>query len=120
MRSRVTHVEFPVFSGYIVHVEITSDPTKSLLKYPSTRDLVEEFDDDFGEAFTVHDTDGGISMIFFQHNASVGTIAHEAWHAIKQMMKICDVDLENEVVAYHLGYLVNEIFKFMRGRRRAK
>jgi hypothetical protein len=39
-------------------------------------------------------------------------IAHESYHAIVGMLKHLGMELENEVVAYHLGHLVGEITKF--------
>lgn len=40
---------------------------------------------------------------------SAGTIAHEAWHVIHRMLKFCGAEIDNETVAYHLGYLVDKI-----------
>jgi hypothetical protein len=120
VKTRITHVEFPVFSDYIVHVEITSDLEASMRRYPPCVAAMNEFKDDYScEALTIH-TDETFSFIFFQHDASAGTIAHEAWHVVSRMLKLLGVEPDGEVVAYHLGYLVNQIFKFVRGRRRAK
>lgn len=117
MKARVTHVEFPVFSHYIVHVEVTTDLKKSLAKYPAPQAALrwyEENDEDLGEAITIHEVGHGFSFIFLPYNVSVGSIAHESWHVVKNMMKYCGIELDSETVAYHLGYLVNQIFKFVR------
>ena len=114
MRSRITFVEFPVFMDYLVHVELTSDVLKSMKKYPQTKDIP---DDATTHAISIHVQDAPLSMVFLPYNVSVGTIAHESWHVVKRMMGYCDVDLDSETVAYHLGYLVNKIFQFARGKK---
>jgi hypothetical protein len=112
MKSRITLIEFPVFMDYIVHVEITSDVRKSMKKYPQTKDIT-----DVTNAMAVHVKDEPFSMIFLRYNAPVGTIAHESWHVIRRMMNYVGIELDSETVAYHLGYLVNKIFRFARGKR---
>ena len=114
MRSRVNYVEFPVFMDYLVHIEITSNVFKSMKKYPQTKDIANNATT---YAVSVHVKDTPFSMVFLPYNVSVGTIAHESWHVIKRMMGYCDVDLDSETVAYHLGYLVNKIFRFARGKK---
>ena len=116
MKARHIWVEFPVFSDYIVHVEITSDLKKSLSKYPQTEVIPDE-ESDHCEGMVVHDTDGCLSFLFLKHNASVGTIAHESWHVIKRMLDVMGVEIDSETTAYHLGYLVNKVFQFMRGKK---
>lgn len=116
MRSKVKHIIFPVFSDYSVHVEITSDLKRSMAKYPPTKAVFETVDVGC-DGIAVHVDGENVAFIFLPYHASVGTIAHEAWHIIKAMMERMDVELDSETVAYHLGYLVDEIFRFMRGRR---
>ena len=109
MRSKIKHIEFPVFVSYSVHVEITSDISRSMNKYKQTRDI--PFGDDT-HAITVHVEDNGLSFMFLPYNAPVCTIAHESWHVIKNMMEYVGIDLDSETVAYHLGYLVDKVVKF--------
>jgi hypothetical protein len=118
MKSRITHVEFPVFCGYICHIEVTSDLKKSLLKYPETKKVAEEEEvTSDAKALTVHAVNEAFSFIFLPHNASVGDIAHESWHVVKHMMEHVGVKLDSETVAYHLGFLVNKVFCFLRRRK---
>jgi hypothetical protein len=114
MRSKITTVEFPVFCHYIVHVEITSDIAKAVLKYPPTRKVEM---DDFTGGLVVHNVDEPFSFLFLPYNASVGTIAHESWHVVKRMMNFTGVELDSETCAYHIGFLVDKIFRFVRGRK---
>ena len=114
--SRHTVVEFPVFGHYLVHVELTSDMKKTLAKYPQTRDIWEDQDEStYGLA--VHVKGENFSYIFLSANPSVGNIVHESWHVVRRMMQHLGVELDSETVAYHLGYLVDNIFKFARHRR---
>ena len=117
MKSRVKILEFPVFSHYIVHVEVTSDIEKSMKKYHTTKEIVEDDFDNRADGITVSVEDDGISYIFLKHNSSVNTIAHESWHVVHRMMSFMGVGMESETIAYHLGYMVEHIFKFLRKRR---
>ena len=113
MKSRFTIVEFPVFSDFIIHAEVTSDIHRSMEKYPGIVHLIDEVNED-ADGTTV--TDDQICFIFLKSNVSTGTIAHEAFHAIEYMMDRFGVELTGETVAYHLGYLVDRIFKLIRGK----
>ena len=73
-------------------------------------------DNEHCDAMTLHN-DGPVIFVFLKSSASVGTIAHESWHAVRHMLGTLGVDLDSETVAYHLGYLVDKIFRFMRGKR---
>lgn len=110
MKNRFTIVEFPVFSNYVVHVEFTSDIKKTMLKYLGTKAVEVE---DGTDGLAVH-MPGNMSFIFLKHDCDAGDIAHESWHVIKRMMEYFGVQIGNETVAYHIGYLVNKITKFKR------
>jgi hypothetical protein len=112
--ARITTIEFPVFSDFIIHVETSNDFDKTLRKYPCIEHM--QGNNENCDAMTCHGC-GPVIFIFLKPNASVGTIAHESWHAIRAMFKTLDIDLDSETVAYHLGYLVNQIFRFMRGKK---
>jgi hypothetical protein len=68
--------------------------------------------------------DDALSYLFLPFDVGPGTIAHEAWHAVRRMLTFCCAELDNEVVAYHLGYLVSAIHegfqKEKHGRSRRK
>lgn len=46
------------------------------------------------------------TYVFFKPDADAAEIAHEMWHAVRRMLDYIGADLENEVVAYNLEYLV--------------
>jgi len=113
-RPRFTIIEFPVFCHYIVHVEVTPDFKKSLAQYPQTRDVDPDPDT---AGLTVHVKNETLSFVFIHANCPVSTIAHESWHVVERMLGYVGVDLDSETVAYHLGFLVDKVFKFVRKRK---
>jgi hypothetical protein len=114
MKALKSIILFPVFD-YCVHVEISSNVEKAFLKYDKTKDMWDD-DDKLSEGWTINDPDNSTSFIFLKPNVTEGTIAHESWHAILNMLVRVGADLDNEVVAYHLGYLVDEIVKLKRSK----
>jgi hypothetical protein len=106
-------VEFPVWSDYIIHVEIVKDIPEAARRY-KIRGLDEEFGAD---ALTIKRYDMGMSMIFFKPHPTLGTIAHEAYHAVGQMFDWAGAKYDSETYAYHLGYTVNCICSFLKKGR---
>lgn len=106
-------LNFPVFGDYVIHIEFAQHLHKAMSKYPSCEGG-EEFCEDHCDGITVDTHE--MTFIFLKPRVSVGTIAHEAWHGVHNMLKTVGVDLDSETVAYHLGYLVNKIMKF-KGRK---
>lgn len=58
----------------------------------------------------------GTSWILYKHDPNIDTIVHEVFHVVWRIMKYIGADFENEVMAYHVGYIVKRItsnlFKF--------
>lgn len=104
-------LSYPVFQGYYVHVVFTDN-----LKKSAASRFVKgtEFSAKMDAAEAIHlPSSHGRSLVLLPYKASPGTIAHEAYHAIRYMLKeYAGVKLDNEIVAYHLGHLVDEIHKF--------
>lgn len=118
LKTRTRMVKFPVFYGYTILVEETTNLSKSAAKYEATKEFADQCD---GEAATLESDKGG-GFIFIKPRATLSIIAHEAWHAVKDMLDYFKVELDHECVAYHLGYLTQEIFNFLyrRGKKYAK
>jgi hypothetical protein len=98
---------------YSVHVVVTNDFEGTM------RILNLQNDGNFTgcEAITAtpDPNDNGESYIFLRdkkkNNAQiVDDIAHESWHAVNQMFEFVEADLENEMVAYHLGYIARHAY----------
>lgn len=53
--------------------------------------------------------------LFVSNKASIGVIAHEAYHAVLAIFRYIGVDqYDEEITAYHLGYIVDEMYKIMK------
>jgi hypothetical protein len=103
-------IKFPIFSHYKVHIIFSDDIRKSKkVRYGS-----DEFADG-ASAVHCHDSDGHSHCIYDIGKSCTGTIAHESWHAVWAMLKWAGVEIENEVVAYHLGYIVQATTDFWTG-----
>jgi hypothetical protein len=114
VKSKIKIVRFPVFSNYTVHVEITSDIIKAMKKYKYTENIegCEAYD-----ACSVHVENENMSFIFLPLDVNAGVVAHECYHVVHNIMEYVGAALDSEVIAYHLEYLVNEVFKLKRNRR---
>jgi hypothetical protein len=112
-KERSTYFTFPVFRGYLVYIIFTNDVTAARAQRNDVLGV-----SDFGPGVeAMHGTDGrGTSLLFFQEKASSGTIAHEAWHVVYELMRWIGASLEDEVVAYHLSYIVGQVVKFQNRR----
>jgi hypothetical protein len=61
-------------------------------------------------ASCINYTDQGKSILVFDEEANVGTVAHEAYHAVLGMFKSCGLRItDQENVAYNLEFIVNRI-----------
>lgn len=113
MKEKITTVRFPVFANYTVNIVITDDVVKSR----KSRDakLGEPYDGVTAQAIHSWPLDGqGSSWLFFTQNVGAGTVAHECFHCVRRIMRWLGADIENEVVAYHLGYLVDKTWKSLK------
>ena len=95
---------FPVFSDYKI-VVISSNDYKKDLKRRFPNSNIDEYD--HADAVTIHAK--GETFIYIPHKVSLNIMVHESYHAVRRMLKYHDVVDDNEVIAYHLGYLVQEI-----------
>jgi hypothetical protein len=109
--SVVNSVDFAVWR-YIVYVVFTSD----LQAAADELDLGDHGLNENTEAAAVHLEDASATYLLLNPNADSGTVAHESWHAIRRMLTYCGAEIENETVAYHLGFLVGAVAKFQKKR----
>lgn len=62
----------------------------------------------------------GESYIFLRQKKDLSSImdeiAHESWHAVNQMFDFVGAELENEMVAYHLGYIARSAYDIWRNK----
>lgn len=109
-------VIFPVFAGYTIYIIFTNDVVVSRKKLDET--IGEVFDCDTALALHCHSIlpkHTATAWLIFPFTACAGTVAHECWHAIKRLLDWAGCErYENETVAYHLGFLVNEVTKLQK------
>ena len=100
-------IRFPVWANYAVRIVFTEDIGNSLRARGNPRRT------ESTEALHWNIGNGSV-LIFKIGDCGSGTIAHECWHAIRTMLvDYCGVEtMEDEVTAYHLGYLVQQVTNF--------
>jgi hypothetical protein len=104
-----TVIRFSAFSSYRVHAIFTDDIFESC----QGRYITDSQEDEGTDALTLTAAESGDTHMFLQRGASAGVVAHESWHAIYAMFKWAGVKkFDNEVVAYHLGHLVDRVIDF--------
>jgi hypothetical protein len=106
-----TRVLFPVFSNYDVLIVFTEDFNKSW----NARFISSLVTSDITTAFHWHNkpSDGHSRMFFKLGDCPTGVISHECWHCVRTMLiDWVGCALEDEVVAYHLDYLVQAVTDF--------
>ena len=109
-----TRVVFEVMASYQVQVIFTNDLFKSATRLGSKPS--EEAD-----AFCFNVKGERRSYIFLKLNAPESVVAHECWHIVHQVMAYCGVvDMDSEIVAYHLGHLVEKVYDFKKAIRAGK
>ena len=108
-KDRVKSWHFPVFHNYEIKVVSSSNIKKAVKKFEHTKNIsAEDLEDSHALHFWVKDED--MSYIFLPHKTTISATVHEAYHAIRRMLNVFGVDVDdNEIVAYHLGYMVQEI-----------
>ena len=115
MKIRKAHFTFPVFNYYTVRVVVAPDTNAALAGY---RDLKEFVEKGRSREARVFSSNSHHCYMFLPSGASVRTIAHECWHVVKTMMDYTGIKLENEVVAYHMGYLTQKVYDFVQKDKR--
>ena len=112
-----TIVRFPAFNGFKIFMIVTDCIVRSVIaRYP------ESDPDRFSScpALTIRAETNSTHMFFhmdtlFKPYELAGNLAHESWHAVRNMLKWAGVDdcpFDSEVVAYHLGFTVERATKF--------
>lgn len=107
-KQALKYVSFPVFNNG-VHVVRTENIEKSIAHFKQTRDQLPKgysFRDTAGFTLVTNESD---IWVFLPFKAKPDTDAHEAFHAVRHMLMYAGVELDNELFAYHLGYLVREM-----------
>lgn len=113
MANRRSTVRFPVFNGYQVRVICARDVERTGKRLGI----------DLSGARAAFVTDTGHprkGWIVFEAKPDEATIAHEASHAVRAIMRYAGAKVEDEVFAYHLDYLVDKIHRFLKKGKKQK
>lgn len=73
-------------------------------------------------AMAMHDKGLETMFILMPYKCDVGYIAHEVWHIVRAMLLYSGASLDNEVVAYYIGWLVREatVFNYTASKKKAE
>jgi hypothetical protein len=107
-KERRTSIRFPVF-GYTVYVVFTTDMERTVTSIPRIKGA------DTKDAAALHVSVAGKpwSYLVFKYKPTCHEIAHESWHAVRRMLlEWTEVGLNDEAVAYHLGYMATKLKDF--------
>jgi hypothetical protein len=96
-------VGFEVF-GHKVSIMFCDDVKREMI---ALHPEVGQIDD--AEALCYMYKRAAMAEIFVKFNAKIGSISHEAFHAIWHLFEYHGMKKDDEGMAYHLGYLVEEI-----------
>lgn len=71
------------------------------------------------EAFHAFSNEGK-SHLYFHPNAKPSTVVHEVWHAVRRQLNWIGAELDNEVVAYMLGYYTRHVLDILKEHNKKK
>lgn len=106
LKERIKRLDIDPFN-YRVYIVITSSVQLSAAKRGvPVGDVV--------GAFHMTPDNGALtSQIVLPLDADPAVVAHEAFHCVWHIMQAIGAQMENEVMAYTLTYLITEILRFM-------
>lgn len=106
-----TTIPFPLYN-YRIYVIFTDDLVKTADKLADQGKLVKNHGiDDTTDGFHVRMPNQSYSYIVLKYTADPNQITHEAYHSVVNMFRWISAAHEEELFAYHLGYLVGLIHK---------
>lgn len=97
-----TTFKIPTFH-WTIEVVLTTD----VLSYADR--IGYETNDDKTRALHLYYPEQMKSILILKPNANAATVAHESWHVVYHMLTDVGAGFDNEVVAYHLGYIVEMV-----------
>ena len=114
LRERRLDLFFPPYLNYRVSVIITNDKKKTHEKIVRKYNLSVKYDGYEAVHLWVETPKESVSYLIFGPRVQPGTIAHEAWHCVRRICDWTGMALDNENVGYHVGYITQEVFDFLR------
>lgn len=116
MANRRTTVRFPVFNGFSIIVILSQNAPLTSSRLRVRRMEGDDMDEHEAAAF-IYDDDNPARcwLVFSVNDIDEGLVAHECLHAVQHMLRYVRVRVDDEELnAYHQGYLVNQIHKLLK------
>ena len=123
---QTTMIPFPPFD-YRVYVHFINNLKDSVEivnkkeKFGMTKERINEVA--YGGGFHLYSKSRPTSHVFLPVYADSNQIVHECYHVVSNMFRWIEAEHEEEVFAYHLGYLVQQVitdFKKMLEKRQKR
>jgi len=106
-----TIIEFPIFD-YTLEVIFTDDLNDSREKRSDKLGALPSPIGKTVDGLHCYNEQYPESVIFLLNTTTVGVIAHEIYHFIRRMFRWIDAQPEEEVIAYHLTYVLDKVIDF--------
>lgn len=104
-------INFDIF-GYTLNVIYTDNIEESRANLSHKIGRISPSLNKYTDGLFSYHADEPESYIFFVPKSSIGTIGHEASHALWEMFRYYGCELEDETFAYHLGYVIDKCIYF--------
>lgn len=107
MKEKSKTVLFPMYK-YKIHIVKTTD---IMLSRNNRSGIIgHELVMNGGQPEGLHsyNKDEAEAFIFLEWNSNMGVLCHECYHGITRLFRWIQAEHEEEVFAYHLGYLVEQ------------
>jgi hypothetical protein len=108
LTNRQTRVCFSIYGNYEVRVIVARDIVRTGKRLGA--DLTGA-----AGAFIDRADAPGVGWLVLEPDADAAIVAHEANHAVRAIFRYVGARADDEAFAYHLGYLVGRIHKFLKG-----
>lgn len=107
LKERIKRLDIDPFN-YTAYIVITNSVQQSAAKRGAPVGEV------VGAFHMTPDNGALTSQIVLPVDADPSVVAHEAFHCVWHIMQSIGAQMENEVMAYTLTYLITEILRFMK------
>lgn len=104
-------VKFPILANFHVFLIIANDFDAAK---PAFMPDIKFHEDEAGACVTNDSV--AACYLFLKPKFTLGTLSHECSHAIHHMFEYVGAKWDNEMFAYHLGYLVDKLQKEIKCR----
>ena len=109
MKEVTKMIPFPPYD-YRIYVTFAGDLTAAADKLAKKGKLSKDHEvDDTTAGFCVNVPNQGESYVVLKFNANINQVSHESYHALCGLFRWIGAKHEEELFAYHLGYLIDMI-----------